>query len=200
MKLRKLSEEVFVAEDAIVRFGQAELDLIRRQAAVSPRKRARICAHRDNADTVHEMFISISADSYIHPHKHLGKGESFHIVQGQVDVVIFDDHGGLLDVVELGEIGSGKNIFYRLSHSFFHTLLIRSDILVVHEVTNGPFDPELTVLAPFAPSENEPERAGAYMRSVAERVMERHRSQPDEIFTESSMTHGLILTWWPPGV
>lgn len=178
MKLRKLSEEVFVAEDAIVRLGQAELDLIRHQAAVSPRRRARICAHRDHSDAVHEMFIAISADSYIHPHKHLGKGESFHIVQGQVDVVVFDDDGELLDVVELGDRGSRKDFFYRLSTSLFHTLLIPADVLVVHEVTKGPFDPQRTVLAPFAPSEHEPEWT-AYMRGVADRVKEWRRSHQD---------------------
>jgi hypothetical protein len=58
--------------------------------------------------------------------------------------------------------------FYRLAESMFHTLLIKSDFLVVHEVTNGPFDPSRTVLAPFAPSEDEPEAVHTYMSRLSQ--------------------------------
>ena len=52
----------------------------------------------------------------------------------------------------------------------FHTLLIHGDFLVYHEVTNGPFVREETILAPFAPPEARREEALAYIAGVARRA------------------------------
>lgn len=170
MNLRKVNDEVFIALDQIVKVGQEELAFLKLQAAGNLRKRARICAHKTNDDALHEMLIAISAKSYIHPHKHLGKSESFHIVDGLVDVVVFDDQGEITEIIELGDARSGRNFYYRLSESAFHTLLIRTDFLVVHEVTSGPFLREKTVLATFAPVEESVAEAAQYMQQVAVRV------------------------------
>lgn len=171
MNLQKINDEVFVAQDAIVKIGGGELAFLKDQARTNQRKRARICAHKTNDDALHEMLIAISAQSYIHPHKHLGKSESFHIVDGIVDVVVFDDQGEIAEIIELGDARSGRNFFYRLSESAFHTLLIRTDFLVVHEVTNGPFSRDKTVLADFAPAEAQTAEAAEYMKQVAERAV-----------------------------
>ena len=170
MNLRKVNEEIFIADDTIVRCGDAEIEFLKRQALTSARKRARICAHKTNEDALHEMLIVIAAASYIRPHRHVSKSESFHVIEGEVDVAVFDNAGALTDVIELGARGSGRNFFYRLSHSAFHTLLIRTDYLVIHEVTNGPFDRAGSVLAHFAPAENDLDAARAYMHEVSAQV------------------------------
>lgn len=178
MNLRKINDEVFVADESIVQIGKDEVAFVKRQALSARRKRARICAHRSNEDLLHEMVIAISAGSYIHPHKHLEKVESFHIIEGEVDVVVFDDEGRVVELMELGNPATGKSFFYRMSESYFHTLLIKTDFLVVHEVTNGPFLRDRTVLAPFAPPEDEADRAMEYLNRVAEQAQYfRRRSQ-----------------------
>ena len=138
------------------------------QAAASRRKRARVCAHKSNDDPLHEMLIAISAQSYIHPHQHRAKSESFHVVEGAVDVVVFDAAGTVTDVIELGDPTTGRPFFYRLAPGAFHALVIKTEFLVVHEVTNGPFSPEETVLAPWAPPEDRTTETVAYMRHVAQ--------------------------------
>jgi cupin fold WbuC family metalloprotein len=170
MNLHKVSDEVFIAAEPIVRFGDEEVAFVKQQAQASPRTRARICAHRTNDDALHEMLIALASTSYIHPHRHLDKSESFHVIEGEVDVAIFDGAGNIVDVIALGPAGSGRRFFYRLSDSAFHTLLIRSDVLVIHEVTNGPFAPGRTVLAPFAPSEDQSDKVIEYMRRVSGEV------------------------------
>jgi len=170
MNLHKVNEEVFVSRDSIVRWGDEEISFLKRQAQMNLRKRARICAHKTNEDALHEMVIAISAASYIHPHRHLGKSESFHIVEGEVDVAVFDDGGEIVDVIQLGASASGRCFYYRLSESRFHTLLIRTDVLVVHEVTNGPFARDRTLLAPFAPSEEQADKVRAYLARVSDQV------------------------------
>ncbi len=162
-----INDELFVARDSIISLGAEETAFVKSQAMRTPRGRARICAHRSNGDALHEMLIAISRQSYIHPHKHLSKSESFHIVEGIVDVVIFDDQGAITDVIALGAFGSGRSYFYRLSESRFHTLHISSELLVVHEVTNGPFDKRQTILAPFAPDEHDTPASLDYRERLA---------------------------------
>ena len=174
MNLRKVNEEVFIADEPIVQIGTEEIAFLKKQAQSNRRKRARICAHKNNDDLLHEMIIAISASSYIHPHRHVGKSESFHIIEGDVDVVIFDDGGAVVDVIELGSGQAGRKFFYRIAEGIFHTLLIRTDYLVVHEVTNGPFDRDGAVLAPFAPPEGEVCAARNYMNRLSQTVVQRH--------------------------
>ena len=177
MILEKKSDEVFISLDPIVIWGEEDIAFVKRTAAASPRRRARICAHRSNEDALHEMIIAISAASYIRPHRHIEKAESFHVIEGEVDVALFDEAGSMVDVIELGVPGSGRRFYYRLSHSAFHTLVIRTEYLVVHEVTSGPFAPERTIVADFAPDEKQHDAAREYMARVAEQVAEFQRAR-----------------------
>lgn len=164
--LERINDEVFVAKESIVVLGDDELAFVRKQALSSPRQRARICAHRHSKDLLHEMFIALSKQTYIQPHRHRQKSESFHVVEGEVDVILFEDDGTINEVVRLGPFGSGRACFYRLDTLRYHTLVIRSDLLVMHEVTNGPFDRRLTEYAPFAPGEEDPESINDYGRRL----------------------------------
>ena len=113
------------------------------------------------------MFIALSKQTYIQPHRHRQKSESFHVVDGEVDVVLFEDDGAIHEVVRLGPFGSGRAAFYRLDSPRYHTLVIKSEFLLVHEVTNGPFDRRLTEYAPFAPGEENVEVINDYGRRLA---------------------------------
>jgi len=168
--LNQISDEVYVAKDAIVALGEEECTFLKQQAQLSPLRRARICLHRNNDDSLHEMLIAISSQGYIQPHKHMGKSESFHVVEGIADVVVFDDQGNVINVIELGAIGSGLKSLYRLSEDRFHTLIVYSDILVIHEVTNGPFNKEQTVMASFAPSDCIESDTQNYMQNLSGEV------------------------------
>ena len=170
MTLVQKSPEVFLAEGPIAAVGPAEIDMLKAAVKASPKRRARINAHPDGEDALHEMIIAIDASSYIRPHKHPSKSEAFHIVEGEVDIVVFNDDGGIDRIVELGAPGSRRPFYYRMSNAFFHTLIIRSDLLVVHEITNGPFRPSATVFADFAPDDREADQAEAYQAELVRRV------------------------------
>lgn len=170
LRLRQVSHEVFFSTDPVARVGPAEIAFLRNQAVTSSRRRARICAHPSNENPLHEMIIVAASDTYIRPHRHHGKSESFHIIEGEVDVVMFDNDGEVTDVIELGDVFSQKPIFYRLSDERFHTLCIRSDFLVFHEVTNGPFVPDGTASARFSPEESDRIGVQAWNRELEHRI------------------------------
>jgi cupin fold WbuC family metalloprotein len=170
MPLVQMTPEVFLAEGPISSIGQRELNTLRAAAKASVKRRARINTHPDTEDALHEMIIAISSASYIRPHKHPGKSEAFHIIDGEVDIIIFSDDGAIERIVPLGPPGSSRSFYYRMSAPLFHTLVIRSDILIVHEITNGPFRPQATIFADFAPDEREPEKVAAYQADLRRRV------------------------------
>jgi cupin fold WbuC family metalloprotein len=151
MKSRKVSANVFVTDDEIVQVDRSVVDMLREAAPGAPLKRVRFNAHGGAGEVVQEMILAVSRDSYIPPHKHPGKSESFHIVEGEVDVVLFDDGGQIREVVHLGNLLSGKPFYYRTSQAYFHAVVIQSDFAIFHETTNGPFIKEETILAPWAP-------------------------------------------------
>jgi cupin fold WbuC family metalloprotein len=155
MKFTEKSGEVFVANEPVVKVTAADIEFLKQRVAATARKRVRLCAHPDSGHFLHEMMIVLGLGTYIRPHKHNAKVESFHIVEGMVDVVLFDETGTIQEVVQLGTFASGKNFFYRLSQPLYHTLILRSELLVLHETTNGPFRRDDTVFAPWSPEETD---------------------------------------------
>lgn len=166
LPLKKINDEVYVATEEIVRLDRHAIDFIRDCALRNPRGRARICAHKDFGDNLQEMLIGIAPGSYVRPHRHHGKIESFHLVEGSADIVILSEQGSIEDVVELGP---NANFYYRLDSPRYHTLLINSPVLLIHETTNGPFDPNQTDWANFSPAEGAAESAD-YVSQLRQRV------------------------------
>ena len=52
LPLEKISDEVFMATDEVVRFDSRYVDFIKQSAAKNARGRARICAHRGPVDAL----------------------------------------------------------------------------------------------------------------------------------------------------
>src|SRR5580704_9266068 len=98
METKTESAEVLYADERIVTIDAADIADLAGAAAVNPRRRIRVCAHRSVDDRLHEMVIVHTKDTYVRPHKHLGKAESFHVIEGEVDVVVFDEHGAVDEV------------------------------------------------------------------------------------------------------
>jgi cupin fold WbuC family metalloprotein len=167
MRVTKVNDEVLTATAAIVQIGRVDIEMLKRQALTNPRRRIRLCAHPDTADRLHEMLIVHTRGAYVRPHKHLHKSESVHIIEGEVDVVFFDDAGAVAEVVRMGDYGSGRKFYYRVGGPLYHTLLISSEFLVFHEVTNGPFRREDTVFAPWGPEEADTVACAAFQQRVA---------------------------------
>lgn len=89
-------------------------------------------------------------------------------MEGQVDVVLFDDKGSIAQVIRMGDYASGRTFYYRLAIPVFHMLLIRSDIVVFHETTNGPFNRAETEFADWSPEEADTPATLNYMIRVSQ--------------------------------
>jgi cupin fold WbuC family metalloprotein len=168
-RIEPLAPGVLISQDPIIRIGAESIERVKIEARRNPRKRARINAHTSCDAQVHEMLIALDRETYVCPHRHVGKSESFHVIEGFADVVIFDTAGEIVDAIRMGPPGSDRCFFYRQSEPCFHTLVIHSPIFVVHETTNGPFAPDRTLFAQWAPEEGSP-AAEDYMRDLRTRL------------------------------
>jgi cupin fold WbuC family metalloprotein len=163
MQIKRVSDEVFYAEGRIVTLGPPALDFLKLQAKRNPRKRARLCTHVGVGDPLHEMLIVNLRDTYVRPHKNTDKPKSFQILEGVMDVVMFDDAGEVRGVTRLGHYGSGLPSYFRLHETRFHTLRTITDLVLFQETTIGPFRPGDTVFAPWSPEDGKQDECARFL-------------------------------------
>lgn len=144
----KLDAELPVLDDEAV-------GRLRAEVRQSTRLRSRYTAHADSMDTLHEMVICLHASGYVRPHRHHGKAESIHVVEGFADLILFSADGSIDRVVPLGPYGSGRIWYVRLPHPVYHTLVLRGEDFILQETTLGPFKREDTEMASWAPEEKD---------------------------------------------
>jgi cupin fold WbuC family metalloprotein len=165
------SEEIlYPINSDIVSVSQSEVKQLIENSTHTARKRMRFCTHRNPSDDLHEMVIVHEKDTYVRPHKHLGRSESFHIIQGRCDIVLYEDDGTIREIVEMGDFNSGYNFYYRLNQNLFHTMIIYSEHLVFQETTLGPFEPESSLFAPWSPAANEIDKVEIFMKKILQDI------------------------------
>jgi cupin fold WbuC family metalloprotein len=123
----------------------------------APKLRARFCLHMSHDDPIQEMVIATRKESYNRPHRHpIGRTKSYHIIEGQMDVLVFSDTGEVIERFSLGNNTSNDGLLCRICGNFWHMPVAQSRVVVFHEVLMGPFEKENTAeYAPWAPAEEE---------------------------------------------
>jgi cupin fold WbuC family metalloprotein len=114
------------------------------------------------------MLIASHHETYVAPHMHPTKSETFLILEGFADVFLFDDDGGLKERIAMGPASSNRPFFYRMPARQFHALTIASDVLVFVESTKGPFNSSQTVNATWAPAPDQTQEGREYLRKISE--------------------------------
>jgi cupin fold WbuC family metalloprotein len=145
--------EVFRECGSIVEIGPDWLSRLKTSAIESPLGRCRVCVHVDDAAMVQEMILAMRQDVLFRPHRHPGKTESFHMIEGALDIVVFDEGGIPARAIQLAAVGGGKPFYYRLNEALYHAILPRTPLVVFHETTTGPFSKDDAQFAEWAPQE-----------------------------------------------
>lgn len=173
LRMNQIAEEVLVANERIVSVGRKEMDFLKAKVNETRRKRIRLCAHPTTENTLHEMFVVYMDMTYVKPNLHLGKDESLHILEGEADFIFFDNQGKITEIIPLGAYNSDRQFYCRVPASAWHTIVMKSERLVIHEVTPGPFVRTDTVWAPWAPDENDAAGVASFMSSLREAAASR---------------------------
>ena len=110
-QFKKINNEVFYTNKTIAQIENSDIAFLKANLKKTERKRIRLCTHLNEKDKTQEMFIALSKETYIRPHKHLNKPESLHVLEGSADVVFFDDEGNIKKIIQLSN-SSSKTCFY----------------------------------------------------------------------------------------
>ena len=94
----------------------------------------RICLHPNDKAKAHNMIILERGKNIFPPHKHLAKGETFHVIKGKLKVLVFDSKGKLKVKIILK-----SNELFRLKKNSYHAVIALTDPVIYHESTSGPF-------------------------------------------------------------
>ena len=131
------------------------VDQIIGEAKQSQRHMARLLLHFDHEDPVQEMLIAMGRDCAVMPNRSVGRSESLQIVKGEMLLIIFDDNGNVVKRVEMRPAGSDTVFLYRLSSTPWHTMIPLSEIVVVHEALQGPFNNSSEPLPDWVPGDSQ---------------------------------------------
>lgn len=126
----------FNSEHYVIKISKETIAALKLKATADSENKYRLCLHKGVEDSLHEMVIVQCRGNYIRPHKHPGKTESFHLIEGAMGIVIFDNHGTVADMFLME---AGDTFLFRLEKDIWHTVIPVSDYIVFHEITNGPF-------------------------------------------------------------
>ncbi|MDR5019460.1 WbuC family cupin fold metalloprotein [Yersinia rochesterensis] len=109
------------------------------KAATSPRRRDHFNIHNDYQDPVQRIAIALLHGTYIPPHKHTQshQWEFFHVVEGEVKLILFSEQGTVTEIYLLGD--KHKVFAVQLPPNIFHTLVCISSKAFIFEWKQGPF-------------------------------------------------------------
>lgn len=152
---------------------EALFDAVALDASGSPRRRMNHNFHSGPDDNPHRFLNVLLLGTYIRPHRHADppKSETFVVLEGAADVLIFNEDGVILERHRLGALESTRSPEGRLwgidlPAGVWHTILARTERVVCFEVKPGPWKPASDKeFAPWAPAENDA-AAAAYLESL----------------------------------
>ena len=157
----------FFNTESAVELGALDLTRLKDAALADPVGRARLCLHLDHESLVHQMVIVFTEWSYVRPHRHSSKTESFHAIEGEFDVIFFNEAGHVERRLRMGPIGTGLPFLHRLAGGSWHMVIPRSKLVIVHEISSGPFKPGDNEYPDWAPDETDQEAARAFTAALA---------------------------------
>lgn len=154
----------------MVRIGSAEFDELSAVARQSPRLRVNRNLHASYDEPCQRLLIAIEPGSYIQPHRHTtpAKPESFVLLRGALALVLFDEHGGIIEAPVLSA-RTGLQVVDIVPGEWHMAVCLEPGTLF-YEAKPGPYVPLSDKdFAPFAPPEGSPEAAG-YLTELLGRI------------------------------
>ncbi|MBQ4810468.1 hypothetical protein A7985_08475 [Pseudoalteromonas luteoviolacea] len=160
-------------DDPIIQLTHRHLEDLKQLAVSSENGRYRFCLHKDHTASIQEMIICLHGDNYFAPHRHpTGVVESYHMIEGEMDVYTFDDNGLVIGRTHLSALSLAKSnsaFFHKVTEPVYHTVVPRSQFVLYHEVLTGPWLPDYTSqVAPFAPKDSDLQTVKKFIESLNE--------------------------------
>ncbi|NQV34213.1 MAG: WbuC family cupin fold metalloprotein [Phycisphaeraceae bacterium] len=149
-----------VPQGDVVKVTQTMVNEAAAMSRESPRKRIILPFHASDANVLHRMFNVVQKGTYIRAHRHRTppKDETLVVLQGGIQVFIFDDAG---QIAQTFPVKAGTDVFgVDIKAGICHTFAVMENDTVVFEVKPGPYNPKTDKdFASWAPEEGTSEAA-----------------------------------------
>ena len=125
----------------------------------------RLSLHQKPEAAFHDMLIVQRRENgYRRPHRHSIKGETWHLLEGEMGAFVFDLDGNVTDSCLMRP---DDFFLYRLEAHHYHTVIPLSDFAIFHESKPGPFLAEGdSIFPPWAPDNSDAGVAEAYQNNL----------------------------------
>ena len=137
-------------------------------AKASDRLRTNLNIHESPDAQVQRLFLAFEPGTYIRPHRHpqAHKWELFILLQGELDVLLFDDTG---EIVERIPLSAAATRVVEIPPNTWHSYVSKKSGTLALEIKQGAYlpSPEEDFL-PMAPAENSAEVAAYLQRMKSE--------------------------------
>lgn len=121
------------------RFDKRTFEALLENAAKSERRRANLNVHNSYEDVVQRLFIAMMPDSYVRPHRHCQKHkwEFFMVLEGELDLIFFDDKGTVSERLTLSSNGDCSGV--EIPPNVWHATVCHAPVVFM-EVKQGPYE------------------------------------------------------------
>lgn len=129
-------------------FSSTELDILFQRAELSSRKRAHLNLHVSFDDKVQRLYIAMLKGSYVEPHYHKlpHQWEMFLVLQGVIQLTLYNVDGSVIKSMMIGEGLEVQSI--ELQPNDIHSVECISERALMVEIKEGPFRPKIAKFFP----------------------------------------------------
>lgn len=143
------------------------LDAITTQAKESPRLRMNHNFHAAMDAPIHRLLNALEPGTYLPPHRHMDKEETYLVLRGSLFAFFFDEAGAVVEKVCLNP-SEGK-YGLEIPPCTWHSIIALESGTVIYEIKKGPYQPlPLEDIAPWAPSPSDEVGVKAFMKRMLE--------------------------------
>jgi cupin fold WbuC family metalloprotein len=140
-------------------FRNQQLDELTHKASQSERLRAHLNIHESLDAAVQRLFIATEPDTYMRPHRHpqAHKWELMILLNGKIDMLVFNDDG----ILTQREVLSASDVrVVEIPPNTWHAYVSQQPGTVILEIKQGAYLPTPAEdFATWSPAENTPQAA-----------------------------------------
>ena len=137
--------EIQINEEMMIKIITKKLlEATSNKAKESSRLRMNHNFHEDLNDPVNRMLNALEPDTYLRPHRHQTppKDEVYIVLEGDLDVLIFDDCGNIIQRENLNPQKGKYGV--DIPAGVWHSMIVNKSGTVIYEAKAGPFAPLLS--------------------------------------------------------
>lgn len=143
------------------------LDGVTSEAQASPRLRMNYNFHASLDAPIHRLLNALEPGTYLPPHRHADKEETYVVLRGSLLAFFYDDSGNITEKVDLNPSAGVYGL--EIPAGTWHSIISLETGTVIFEIKSGPYRPlPPEDIAPWAPAPSDVEGAAVFMKQMLE--------------------------------